>query len=108
MNNNLEQQKRIEKAVQAKHKHWTKTELSIMISWSINNAVNSLSEEEKSKDWALRQDLIRERYDFFIKLHRDWMFENREKEKDTPELERAKIGEQVDSLKREEEQKIPF
>jgi len=108
MNNNLEQQKRIEKAVQAKHKHWTKTELSISIAWAINNAVNSLSEEEKSKDWALRQDLIRERYDYFIKTHRAWMFENREKEKDTPELERAKIGEQVDLLTRKEEEDKPF
>ena len=108
MNNNLEQQKRIEKAVQAKHKHWSRTELSISISWAINNAVNSLSEEEKQKDWALRQDLIRERYDYFIKLHRDWMFENRDKEKDTPEIARGKVEEQVDSLKREEKEGLPF
>ena len=82
--------------------------MSISISWAINNAVNSLSEEEKQKDWALRQDLIRERYDYFIKLHRDWMFENRDKEKDTPEIARGKVEEQVDSLKREEKEGLPF
>ena len=108
MNNNLEQQKRIDKAVQAKHKHWSRTELSILVSWSINSAINSLSEEEKSMDWALREDLINERYPRFIKLHRRWMEENQEQIKDTPEIKGLKINEQVDSLKREEKEKIPF
>ena len=108
MNNNLEQQKRIEKAVQAKHRHWSRPELSILISWATNCSLASLSGVEKKKDWGILQEIIRERKDFFINLHRDWMFENRDKEKDTPELARGKVEEQVDSLKREEKEGLPF
>ena len=66
-------QERIEKAIKDKNKRLDKTAASILVSWAINNAVNSLAEIDKIKDW---KEMVRERYPFFIDLYRTWMIDN--------------------------------
>ena len=50
-----------------------KTSKSILISWAINNAVNSLGGYHNSDDWELYKERVKERYPFFIELYREWM-----------------------------------
>lgn len=52
-----------------------KTANSILVSWAINNATNTLREEDK-KNWKAAKLQIEERYPFFIDLYRDWMIDN--------------------------------
>jgi len=65
----------IKKRFEEKMKRLDKTSLSILISWAINNAVNSLPEETKKK-WGAVKNKIEERYPYFIDLYRSWMLEN--------------------------------
>ena len=72
----------IKKRFEEKMERLNQTSLSILVSWAINNAVNSLSEEDK-KNWGDRigkgrngQELVKERYPFFIELYREWMIDN--------------------------------
>lgn len=69
------QQQKIEKAFKEKMKRWDKTSLSILVSWAINNAVNSLPEETKKK-WSAVKNKVEERYPYFIDLYRSWMLDN--------------------------------
>lgn len=69
-----EKQERIDKAIKKKELHWNQQSLSILVSWSINCAIASLSEKDKKKkNWF---QLIKKRYPKFIDEYRNWMVEN--------------------------------
>ena len=64
----------IAKRFQEKMNRLDKTSLSILISWSINAALDTLSEEERGGNkW---QKLVEERKDWFIGKYREFMMEN--------------------------------
>ena len=71
-----EKQERIDKAIKRKEFRETRQQTSISISWAINNAVNSLSENEKGKTWGRRLRLIKNRKDYFLDIYREYMLEN--------------------------------
>ena len=67
-------QTKIEERIKEKDARQDKTSLSILISWALNAALNTLSEEEKGKDnW---QRLVEERHHWFIDKYREFMLEN--------------------------------
>ena|SRR3990167_4744657 len=67
-------QTKIEERIKEKDARQDKTSLSILISWALNAALNTLSEEEKGKDnW---QKLVEERHHWFIDKYREFMLEN--------------------------------
>ena len=70
-------QEKIDKAVKNKERHYTKTELSILVSWAINNAVNTLPKTANKEHWGedMKKAII-ERYPWFIELYREWMMDN--------------------------------
>jgi hypothetical protein len=59
-------------------KRLDKTSNSILISWAINNAVNTISDQDKANadSWETIEKAIRHRYPFFIELYQEWMLEN--------------------------------
>ena len=67
-------QAKIDKAIANKEKRYNKTELSINVSWAINNAVNFLPEKLKGTEEGLA--LVRKYYPVFIEEYRSWMLEN--------------------------------
>lgn len=67
-----EKQKRIEEAIANKNVRQDKTSDSILVSWAINNAVNTLSEDEKSGGFNMMREHIETRYPFFIELRDQW------------------------------------
>jgi len=69
-----EKQQRITEAIKKKEKRFNRQELSINISWSINNAVNFLPEKLKGTDEGL--EMVKKWYPKFLELYRDWMLEN--------------------------------
>lgn len=92
----------------AKMKRYDKTSESILVSWAINNAVNSLPEGIKNlSEWDNYKEFIRIRYPFFIELYKeyfagkplsDWDIENGQEKYDT-------LSEEMEiktSLKKEE------
>jgi len=64
--------KRIEKMHDEKMKRYDKTSESILVSWAINNAVNSLCPPD---EWEETKRFIQERYPFFIDLYEKLMAE---------------------------------
>lgn len=76
MNYEEQKQKRIEELVKKKEIRFSRTELNIEISWSINCAVASLSDTEKEKSWRKKIGLIKKRYPDFIEIKRDYLLEN--------------------------------
>jgi hypothetical protein len=72
MTNEQIRQNKIDEAIKNKEKRLDQTSLSILISWAINNATQTLTEKDKA-DW---QTKIAERYQYFIDLYREWMLEN--------------------------------
>ena len=72
-----QKQQKIDEAIKQKIKRLDKTSASILVSWAINNAVNTISEKDK-EEFVFNSliERIKERYPFFIDLYRDWMLEN--------------------------------
>lgn len=71
---NYQIQKRIEENIRRKELREQKTNLSIQISWAINNAVNFVPEKLKGKKEGF--NLVKKWFPKFIDLYREWMMEN--------------------------------
>lgn len=69
-----DKQKHIQEAIKNKEKRLTKTELSIQISWAINNASNFLPQDLKGTQKGFK--MIKKWYPEFIELYREWMLDN--------------------------------
>ena len=83
-----QEQKKIERMFKEKMNRWDKTSSSILICWAINNAVNSLSEADKTNvehGWEFLRKQIKRRYPFFIELYKEWMIENMPKPPMSPQ-----------------------
>ena len=63
-----QKQKKIDAAIKAKVKRMATQQISINTSWSINCALNSLTEKEKA-DWGPAREKIKERSGWFRELH---------------------------------------
>jgi len=93
-----EKQQRITEAIKKKEKRFNRQELSINISWSINNAVNFLPEKLKGTDEGL--EMVKKWYPKFLELYREWMMENMPR--DERDIKRIKLEENLEELEVEE------
>ena len=76
MNYEEERQKKIEEAIKNKELRFSKTEVNIEISWSINCVIASFSFIEKLLPWKKRFGLMEKRYQDIIDLKRSYLLEN--------------------------------
>ncbi len=83
MNYEQIKQKKIDEAIKNKEKRYTKTELSINISWAINNANAFMPEHLKGTARGFK--MIQKWYPRFIEEYRNWLLENLPLEPLTPE-----------------------
>lgn len=101
----MTQQEKIDQAVKAKQKRYDQTSASILISWAINNAVQTIVHDMPEQHWDWAKEQIKERYQFFIELYKEWMAENGPEEDKTDE-ECEKFWSEVDQKNYNERSEI--